>query len=91
MSRGAQIKKEDLELFYFYFSDYNLNSKAVSNRLKNILKLRFIERMTYAQIGKEIGLSELKVRTEIRLFKRKATIAKWYSAKKKENENAKYS
>ncbi len=90
MSRGAQIKKEDLDLFYFYFSDDNLNSKAASNRLKTILKLRFIERMTYVQIGKEMDLSEVKVRSEIRLFRRKAMIAKWYSAKKKENENAKY-
>ena len=83
MSRGAQIKKEDLELFYFYFSDDNLNSKAVSKRLKTILNLRFIERLTYVQIGKEMGLSEVKVRTDIRLFKRKAMIAKWYSAKKR--------
>lgn len=83
MSRGAQIKKEDLELFYFYFSDDNLNSKAVSKRLKNILNLRFVERMTYVQIGKELGMSEVKVRTDIRLFKRKAMIAKWYSAKKR--------
>lgn len=83
MSRGAQIKKEDLELFYFYFSDDNLNSKAVSKRLKNILNLRFVERMTYVQIGKELDMSEVKVRTDIRLFKRKAMIAKWYSAKKR--------
>ena len=83
MSRGAQIKKEDLELFYFYFSDDNLNSKAVSKRLKAILNLRFVERMTYVQIGKELGVSEVKVRTDIRLFKRKAMIAKWYSAKKR--------
>ena len=91
MSRGAQIKKEDLDLFYFYFSGDNLNSKAASKRLKTILNLRFIERMTYVQIGKEMGISEVKVRAEIRLFRRKALIAKWYSAKKKENENVKYS
>ena len=83
MSRGAQIKKEDLDLFYFYFSDENLNSKVVGKRLKEILKLRFIERMTYVQIGKKMDLSEVKVRSEIRLFKRKAMIAKWYSAKKR--------
>lgn len=83
MSRGAQIKKEDIELYQFFFSSENLNSKAVSCRLRNILKYRFEDKMTYTAIAELMNTSALKIRTEIRVFKRRALIAKWYSEKVK--------
>lgn len=79
MSRGAQIKKEDIELYNFYFSDKNLHSKKVSKRVQSILQYRFQDKMTYAGIAEKMNTSPVKIRTDIRLFRRTALIAKWYS------------
>ena len=81
MSRGPQIKKEEIELYKFYFSDKNLNARTVSKRVRNILVCRYDDQMTYTAIAEKLHTTPVKIRTEIRLFRRKATIAKWYTDK----------
>ena len=78
--RGAQIKKEDLELYRFYLSEDNKHpAKKLSIKTQRILEYRYDDKMTYADISKKVKMSEVKVRSEIRLFRRRAQIAKWYT------------
>lgn len=86
MSRGAQIKKEDVELYRFFISDKNKKRAKLSKRISDILMMRYDEKMTYKDISKIMGTTELKVRTELRLFKRQALIAKWYTERVTEEE-----
>lgn len=79
MSRGAQIKKEDVELYRFFISDKNKKRTKLSKRTSDILMMRYDEKMTNKDIAKIMETTELKVRTELRLFKRQALIAKWYT------------
>lgn len=87
MNKGGQIKKEDIELYRFYFSGDNKNPGVVNARTRTILRYRFEDQMAYAKIAELMGMTPARVRTEFRLFKRKALIAKWYTQKKEELEN----
>ena len=87
MNKGGQIKKEDIELYRFYFSGDNKNPGVVNARTRTLLKYRFEDQLTYAKIGELMKMTPAKVRTEFRLFKRKALIAKWYTQKKEALEN----
>ncbi len=48
--------------------------------------MRYDEKRTYKDIAKIMKTTELKVRTELRLFKRQALIAKWYTERVMEEE-----
>ncbi len=87
MNKGGQIKKEDVELYRFYFSGDNKNPGVVNARTRTILRYRFEDQMAYAKIAELMGMTPARVRTEFRLFKRKALIAKWYTQKKEALEN----
>lgn len=90
MSRGAQIKKEDVELYRFFISDKNKKRTKLSKRTSDILMMRYDEKMTSKDIANIMKTTELKIRTELRLFKRQALIAKWYTEKvTEEDKNAK--
>lgn len=78
---GVHIKKEDTELYRFYFSKENMNMGKVSIQTKRILDYRYEEKMAVSTIAEKMGVPLLKVRSEIRLFRRKAMIAKWYTEK----------
>ena len=84
---GVHIKKEDTELYRFYFSKENLNMGKVSIQTKRILDYRYDEKMAVSTIAEKMGVPLLKVRSEIRLFRRKALIAKWYTEKVRKMEN----
>ena len=83
---GVHIKKEDCELYRFYFSKENMNLGKVSIQTKRILEYRYDEKMAVSMIAEKMGVPLLKVRSEIRLFRRKALIAKWYTEKVRKNE-----
>lgn len=87
MNKGGQIKKEDIELYRFYFSGDNKNPGVVNERTRTLLRYRFEDQMAYAKIAELMHMTPAKVRSEFRLFKRKALIAKWYTQKKEELEN----
>ena len=90
MSRGPQIKKEDVELYRFFISDKNKKPAKLSKRTSDILMMRYDEKMINREIAETLGTTELKVRSELRLFKRQALIAKWYTERIMEEEkNAK--
>ena len=78
---GVHIKKEDTELYRFYFSKENMNLGKVSMQTKRILDYRYEEKMAVSMIAEKMGVPLLKVRSELRLFRRKAMIAKWYTEK----------
>lgn len=82
---GSHIKKEDFELYRFYFSKENLNPGKVSIQTKRILEYRYDEKMAVTMIAERMELPLVKVRSEIRLFRRKAMIAKWYTEKVRKN------
>lgn len=79
--RGAQIKKDDFELYKFFFSKENLNPSKVSKRVQMILEYRYADKMTFKAISEKMGIPIVDVRTNVRLFRRKALIAKWYTEK----------
>ena len=84
---GVHIKKEDTELYRFYFSKENMNMGKVSIQTKRILDYRYEEKMAVSTIAERMGVPLVKIRSEIRLFRRKALIAKWYTEKvRKMNE-----
>lgn len=85
MSRGAQIKKDDFELYKFFFSKENLNPSKVSKRVQMILSYRYADKMTFKAISEKMNIPMAEIRTDIRLFRRKAMIAKWYTEKVREN------
>ena len=87
MNKGGQIKKEDIELYRFYFSGDNKNPGVVSERTRTLLRYRFDDQLAYAKIAELMHMTPAKVRSEFRLFKRKALIAKWYTQKKEALEN----
>lgn len=78
---GVHIKKEDTELYRFYFSKENMNMGKVSIQTKRILDYRYEDKMAVSTIAEKMGVPLLKVRSEIRLFRREAMIAKWYTEK----------
>lgn len=82
---SGRIKKEDFELYKFFFSKENLNPSKVSKRVQMILEYRYADKMTYKAISEKMGVPMVDVRSEIRLFRRKALIAKWYTEKAREN------
>lgn len=82
---GSHIKKEDSELYRFYFSKENLNPGKVSIQTKRILEYRYDEKMAVTMIAERMGIPLVKIRSEIRLFRRKAMIAKWYTEKVRKN------
>ena len=87
MSRGAQIKKDDFELYKFFFSKENLNPSKVSKRVQMILEYRYADKMIFKAISEKMGIPMVEIRTIVRLFRRKAMIAKWYTEKvRKMNE-----
>lgn len=82
---GVHIKKEDCELYRFYFSKENLNLGKVSIQTKRILEYRYDEKMAVSTIAEMMNIPMVKIRSEIRLFRRKAMIAKWYTEKVRKN------
>jgi len=87
---GVHIKKEDTELYRFYFSKENLNPGKVSIQTKRILQYRYDEKMAVSTIAEKMNVPLLKVRSDLRLFRRKALIAKWYTEKVKVKPNETY-
>ena len=82
---GVHIKKEDCELYRFYFSKENLNLGKIPIQTKKILEYRYDEKMAVSMIAEMMEIPLVKVRSEIRLFRRKAMIAKWYTEKVRKN------
>ena len=82
---GVHIKKEDCELYRFYFSKENLNLGKIPIQTKRILEYRYDEKMAVSMIAEIMEIPLVKVRSEIRLFRRKAMIAKWYTEKVRKN------
>lgn len=84
---GVHIKKEDCELYRFYFSKENLNLGKIPIQTKKILEYRYDEKLAVSTIAEMMEIPLVKIRSEIRLFRRKAMIAKWYTEKAKARKN----
>ena len=82
---SGHIKKEDFELYRFFFSKENLNPSKVSKRVQMILDYRYADKMTFKAISEKMNIPIVKIRADVRLFRRKAMIAKWYTEKVRKN------
>ena len=52
---SGHIKKEDFELYRFFFSKENLNPSKVSKRVQMILDYRYADKMTFKAISAMIA------------------------------------
>ena len=57
----------------------NLNLSKVSKRVQMILDYRYADKMTFKAISENMNIPIVKIHADVRLFRRKAMIVKWYN------------